>query len=425
MLAGASEASNSGNLAEAEKNLRLATEYYPEAVEAWIGLGKVQERRRAWNDAYDTWDRLFQRTQDVSIQQQARSALQRINDERVIDGLVRAEQQSEAGNYASAIDLLLDTATFKPSDRMFDRVRNRYFELLARWSTREISTARATHGWKSVAVANFVGGSEMEGYSIRDRIYSDLAQVAPGDIKIVFLSENGVARLQRGDLDKLPEEDGLTIRQARADALVFGTLRPRLTCYVYDVTENQTRPVVDVTPLGAIPGFPSDTRAWTLLPAKRTTSRGLRVEVWTDRPSYTIHDEVVLHFRSNQDCYVALLDLQTGGGLHVLFPNAFQKNNFVRANAVYSIPEPQASFSINVSGPPGVEGVKAMATTDGFAIGSLAEDQAFLSARTPEEQVVLCQRIRSSLEDLETDKWDIAEWTFEIKQAQDAGSTQP
>jgi hypothetical protein len=172
--------------------------------------------------------------------------------------------------------------------------------------------------------------------------------------------------------------------------------------------------LLTVQPLSAIPGFPSNVEAWTRLPGKNSTSRGLRVEVWTERVSYGVDAEVTFHVRSNRDCYVSLLDLQTSGGVYVLFPNAFQKENRVLANQVYSIPGSEAPFSINASGPTGVEGVKAIASIRPLTVETLTGGGAFASAGTPELQIRLCEQIQSAIKDLDENEWDVGEWTFEV-----------
>lgn len=340
--------------------------------------------------------------------------MQRANDERVIDRLVEAEQVAHSGDYATALHLLLEAASLRPSVRSFDRVRNRYFQFLGVWFSEKISSARTIHGWKTIAVANFIGASEVEGYSIRDRIYSALATSGKEDPKMIFLSKDGIAALQKGSAHQLPERDSRVIYEAGVDAVVFGTLEGGLRGYTYDVRREQTQPLLMVQPLSSIPGFPSNVEAWKRLPSKNITSRGLRVEVWTERTSYAIDDEVTFYVRSNKDCYVTLLDLQTSGGLYLLLPNAFQKENYIAANEVCAIPAPNAAFSINATGPTGVEGVKAIAATKPLTLDTPTGNQAFIVARTAELQTELCNHIQSALRELEDDDWDVAEWTFEI-----------
>jgi len=383
-----------------------------------MSLAEIEEKLGDWDGAYNTWDSLFKLTQESRVRELAQASLQRVNDARVISRLVKGEQVAQTGDYDSALRLLLDAVTLKPSPRTFDRVRNRYFELLGRWFSEKVSSVRTTHGWKSIAVANFTGGSEVEGYSIRDRICSDIAATGIDSPKLIFLSEDGIAALQKVALDQLPEQDKKELDKSGADAVVFGTLGGQLQGYIFDIKARQTQPLLVAQSLSSIPGFPSNIEAWTRLPSKNATSQGLRVEVWTEKASYSIDEEAVFYIRSNRDCYVTLLDLQTSGGLYVLFPNSFQKENYVSANRIYSIPASQASFSINVAGPKGVEGVKAIATTKPINLVRLTGNETFIVARTSEHQVELCKNIQSVLGELNDDDWDISEWTFEIKQRQ-------
>jgi hypothetical protein len=181
---------------------------HPNATEAWMSLAEVEEKLGDWDGAYNAWDLLCKLSHKPRIREVAQDSLQRVTDERVISRLVKSEQVAQTGDYGSALPLLLDAITLKPSPRTFDRVRNRYFELLSSWFSKEISSAKATHGWKSIAVANFAGGSEAEGYSIRDRICSSLAAFGIDSPKLIFLSEDGIAALQKASWDRFPERDG-------------------------------------------------------------------------------------------------------------------------------------------------------------------------------------------------------------------------
>jgi tetratricopeptide (TPR) repeat protein len=417
-MADAQAASRSGSFDKSCEILKSAVSLHPNATEAWMSLAEIEEKLGDWDGAYNAWDSLYKLTQESRVRELAQASLQRVNDERVISRLVKGEQVAQTGDYDSALRLLLDAVTLKPSARTFDRVRNRYFELLGRWFSEKISSAKTAHGWKSIAVANFAGGSEVEGYSIRDRIYSDITANGIDSPNLIFLSEDGIAALQKASLNQLPEQDKKELDKSGVDAVVFGTLGGQLQGYIFDIKARKTLPLLVAQSLSSIPGFPSNIEAWTRLPSKSTTSQGLRVEVWTERANYGIDDEVVFYIRSNRDCYVTLLDLQTSGGLYVLFPNSFQKENYVSANQIYSIPASQASFSINASGPTGVEGVKAIATAKQTNLVRITGNETFIVARTAEHQVELCKNIQSVLGELNDVDWDISEWTFEIKQRQ-------
>lgn len=78
---------------------------------------------------------------------------------------------------------------------------------------------------------------------------------------------------------------------------------------------------------------------------------------------YRIGDKVVVYFKPDKDCYLTLFNIGTSGKLTVLFPNRLFQNNFITANRIYAIPGEEYPFEYALSGPPGVEKIKAIATT--------------------------------------------------------------
>jgi len=86
------------------------------------------------------------------------------------------------------------------------------------------------------------------------------------------------------------------------------------------------------------------------------------VKVWTNKKEYEIGDQIVFYVKADRDSYVTLFDIGSGGDATVIFPNAFHKNNFIRAGRTYEIPAPEYGFKFNIEGPSGLERVKAIAT---------------------------------------------------------------
>ena len=102
-----------------------------------------------------------------------------------------------------------------------------------------------------------------------------------------------------------------------------------------------------------------------------------RTEIWTAKSTegikgardikiipkkYMIGDRIVVCFRSDRDCYLTLFNIGTSGKLTILFPNYLFQNNFTRADRIYVIPGDEYPFEYELSGPPGVEKIKAIAT---------------------------------------------------------------
>ncbi len=98
----------------------------------------------------------------------------------------------------------------------------------------------------------------------------------------------------------------------------------------------------------------------------RPSPSGLTVRAWLDggKESYRIGETVTVFVRPNRDAYITLLDVGTSGKVHIIFPNRYQRNNFVPAHAVLRVPPEGARFRIRVGGPVGRELIKVIATRD-------------------------------------------------------------
>ena len=86
--------------------------------------------------------------------------------------------------------------------------------------------------------------------------------------------------------------------------------------------------------------------------------------------AYRIGDAIKVGFSADRDCYLTLLNIGTSGKLTVLFPNATQPDNFIAADSVHEIPGPDDGFEYRLQGPPGREGLKAVATLDKVDLGA-------------------------------------------------------
>src|SRR6056297_2154577 len=47
---------------------------------------------------------------------------------------------------------------------------------------------------------------------------------------------------------------------------------------------------------------------------------------------------ISIQFRTNKDAYVVIYDIMPNGNTHILFPNRYEKDNFVPANTTREIP---------------------------------------------------------------------------------------
>jgi hypothetical protein len=82
------------------------------------------------------------------------------------------------------------------------------------------------------------------------------------------------------------------------------------------------------------------------------------------RRDFYLGEKLFFRFQTEKDCYILLLNMDGEGNFHVIFPNQFQQDNFVKANTAVTIPSEQNKrFEFEFSRPVGEETVKVIATT--------------------------------------------------------------
>lgn len=90
----------------------------------------------------------------------------------------------------------------------------------------------------------------------------------------------------------------------------------------------------------------------------------LQVKIWADKTAYRIGETVRFGLRVNRDAYVTLVNIGTSGDVTIIYPNRFHPSHFVRAGQDVLIPPADASFTLTVHGPAGLEQIRAIATEE-------------------------------------------------------------
>ena len=103
--------------------------------------------------------------------------------------------------------------------------------------------------------------------------------------------------------------------------------------------------------------------------AAKPSDPSFNVKVWTNKKNtnnqdeYQIGEMITFFVSVEEDCFLTLFDINPGGKITVLFPNKYQKKNFVRAGKTIQIPRPQyKKFGFKVAPPHGEERLKIVAT---------------------------------------------------------------
>jgi hypothetical protein len=91
------------------------------------------------------------------------------------------------------------------------------------------------------------------------------------------------------------------------------------------------------------------------------------VDVWTNKgydASYYYGEDVAVYFKTDQDCYVVVYDIDPSGEVNVLYPSNMSGSTYARADQVYRIPDTNDDFRMQVSGQSGRENIYAVASYD-------------------------------------------------------------
>lgn len=85
------------------------------------------------------------------------------------------------------------------------------------------------------------------------------------------------------------------------------------------------------------------------------------VELWTNQRTFSLGEKVVFYFRSERDCYLNLISVNSRGDITLLFPNKYHRDNQIMAGQTYSIPDKHYPFEFEVQPPTGKDRIYAIA----------------------------------------------------------------
>ena len=87
----------------------------------------------------------------------------------------------------------------------------------------------------------------------------------------------------------------------------------------------------------------------------------ISVRVSLDRSSYRVGDNAHVYVSPSRNSYVWVFSIGSDGSVTQIFPNSFERDNYLAGNGTKVIP--QAGYSLKVTGPTGVDRVVAVAST--------------------------------------------------------------
>tara|TARA_B100000686_G_scaffold243106_1_gene251932 strand:+ start:430 stop:1014 length:585 start_codon:yes stop_codon:yes gene_type:complete len=81
-----------------------------------------------------------------------------------------------------------------------------------------------------------------------------------------------------------------------------------------------------------------------------------------NQDDYQVGEMITFFISVEEDSFLTFLVINPAGKITVLFPNKYQKNNFVRAGETIQIPPKDKKFNLKLDPPHGEESLKAVAT---------------------------------------------------------------
>lgn len=143
----------------------------------------------------------------------------------------------------------------------------------------------------------------------------------------------------------------------------------------------------------------------------------LQVRLWTERTVYRLGEDVRLHFVTNRNAYVTLVNVGTSGTVSILFPNRFFRSAFVRGGQQMTVPQDGAGFAFVLQGPPGTEIVRLVASEEPieFTLTDLTATEGPVRSLGRTETATLTRDIATAKAERSREHWAEAVASFEVR----------
>ena len=102
------------------------------------------------------------------------------------------------------------------------------------------------------------------------------------------------------------------------------------------------------------------------------------VDLWLNKPdgsTYNIGEKVYMYVKPNKNCYIFIYEIRPTGEVKLIFPNYYDRNNYVRANTTFKIPS-NTRYYLKVSGPTGKYYLQVIASLSKYPYLSSLENLA-------------------------------------------------
>ena len=163
--------------------------------------------------------------------------------------------------------------------------------------------------------------------------------------------------------------------------------------------------------IGCTPAMP------TPQPTPTPTPGAFSIDIKVDKPVYQIGENIFITVQPSRNCYLSLYDISTVGEVTQIFPNRFAADNLLQGAQVYRIPSEADAFDFEITGPPGIERVRAVCTVNSVNLfgqqRTINQNEVFPRIYVAPNQFE--QTLDQQLDSLPSDQWTEASITFEVR----------
>lgn len=106
----------------------------------------------------------------------------------------------------------------------------------------------------------------------------------------------------------------------------------------------------------------------------------LKVKVWVDKDPakggqvvYQVGEPIYIYVNVNQDAYIYLFNINADGEINPILPNAYERDNFLRAGETRRYPPEGGRYRYTVTGPEGRDIVLAVASKRPLSLGQILD----------------------------------------------------
>lgn len=116
-----------------------------------------------------------------------------------------------------------------------------------------------------------------------------------------------------------------------------------------------------------------------------------------DDATYYNGEPIFISFRTTEDAYVVIYDIDTEGKLSLIFPESVEEDGFIRANSTYQIPEDDDDYSLKIKGPPGEEFICAVTSPEPLRIPAIFKGEEEVYFRIEGDPLSAIEKINEEL----------------------------